>query len=313
MRTLVGMDSLTPPPGGSAIAVGTFDGVHLGHRAAIAVAAAAARRLDATPVVVTWDRHPAETLRPEAAPPLVSSVERKIELLAETGADIVVVLPFDRELSQLSAERFVAEVLVARLGARSVSVGRGWRFGRGARGDVPLLARLGAENGFGVSDVPLTLSGGEPVSSTRIRALVAAGDMETARQLLGRPFDLTGVVERGDRRGTKLGYPTANLSLDPRLAAPPRGVYAGRTRALGRWHLAAVNIGVNPTFGGDPRRAPSKVESHLLDFDADIYDQTVRVELWRRLRDELKFDSVEELVDRMAEDVSQTRSLNLLA
>lgn len=307
------MGSLTPPPGGSAIAVGTFDGVHLGHRAAIAAAIAAATRLEATPVIVTWDRHPAETLRPQAAPPLLISQSRKVELLGEAGAEALVVLPFDRAFSELSAERFVLEALVRGLGARSVTVGRGWRFGHKAAGDVALLARLGTEHGFTVEDLPLAESGGEPVSSTRIRALVAAGDMGAARDLLGRPYDITGVVERGDRRGTKLGYPTANLSLDLRLAAPPRGVYAGRTRALGRWHLAAVNVGVNPTFGGDPRLATPKLESHLLDFDADIYDHSVRVELWRRLRDELKFDSVEELVARMAEDVSETRLLDLLA
>jgi riboflavin kinase/FMN adenylyltransferase len=305
----VGRDSLAPPPGGAAIAVGTFDGVHLGHRAAIASAVAAARRLGATPAVLTWDRHPAEVLRPEATPPLLTSKERKVELLGEVGVDLLVVLPFDRALSQLEPERFVLDVLLAGLGARSITVGKGWRFGRKAAGDVPLLARLGHRHGFQVEDVPLTEVAGEPVSSTRIRALVAAGDMEAARNLLGRPFDLTGIVERGDRRGTKLGYPTANLSLHPRLAAPPRGVYAGRTHALGRWHRAAVNIGVNPTFGGDPRRMAPKVESHLLDFDADIYDQVVRVELWRRLRDELRFDSVEELLARMAEDVSLTRSL----
>lgn len=309
MRTLVGRDSLAPPPGGTALAVGTFDGVHLGHRAAIASAVAAARRLGATPAVLTWDRHPAEILRPDAAPPLLTPETRKIELLGQVGAELLVVIPFDRDLAQLDPERFVCDILVAGLGVRSVTVGEGWRFGHKAGGDVALLTRLGGEHGFEVLAVPLTEWAGERVSSTRIRALVGSGDMEAARELLGRPFDLTGMVERGERRGTKLGYPTANLSLDLRLAAPPRGVYAGRTHALGRWHGAAVNIGVNPTFGGDPASAAPKVESHLLDFDADIYDQVVRVELWRRLRDELKFDSVEDLLARMAEDVSQTRSL----
>lgn len=309
MQSLVGPDALTPREGGAAITVGTFDGVHIGHRALIARTIEEASELGATSVLVTWDRHPLATLRPEAMPPLLTTPERKSELIAATGIEVLVVLPFTKELSTWPPERFVTDALVA-LGARSVIVGDGWRFGHKAAGDVELLAKMGAEHGFTAQGIPLATVEDGPASSTRVREAVGAGELELAHALLARPFDVDGIVLRGDRRGTELGYPTANLAVDEHFVHPPRGIYAGRAlTADGGRHVAAVNVGVNPTFGGDPNRTPWRVEAYLLDFDADIYDQNLRVEFHHRLRDEDRFDSVGALVDQMADDVARTRSL----
>ncbi len=309
MRTVVGVDSLEPPVEGSAITIGTFDGVHLGHRALIARTLAVASERGMASVIVTWDRHPAATLRPDKMPPMLTTPERKIELLSERGADLLVVLPFDEELSRWSPERFVSDVLVKGLGVKLIVVGKDWRFGRGAKGDVPLLRDLGAELGFEVDGVELEALGDSPVSSSRVRRAIGDGDMELARTLLGRPFDVDGVVVRGDDRGKALGYPTANVALPDELANPPRGVYAGRARVREAWHTAATNIGVNPTFGGDPATTRPRVETYLVDFAEDIYGESIRVELWRRLRDEQKFASAEALIDQMAADVAATRAL----
>lgn len=309
MRAVVGIEALTPPEGGAAVTIGTFDGVHVGHRALVARTRAAAGELGGATVAVTWDRHPHEVVRPQQAPPMLSTPERKLELLGDAGVDVVAVIPFTREFSQWTSERFSDEVLARGLGARAVFVGEGWRFGRRARGDVELLARLGAQHGFTVEAVPLAHAEGGPASSSRVRAAVAEGRLELAHALLGRPFDVDGVVVRGDARGTGLGYPTANVVPDPKLSRPPRGVYAGRARAGGRWYPTAVNVGVNPTFGGEEGSTPVKIEAYLLDFRGDLYGETIRIEFWTRLRDELTFSSVDALVEQMARDVEQTRAL----
>lgn len=303
MRILRGIDELSPPEVGSALAVGTFDGVHLGHRALISGTRSVARSRGLVAGVVTWDRHPSETLRPDLTPPLLSSFERKLELLEQTGVEFAAVVPFDRELSSWPPERFVDEVLVGRLAARFVRVGEDWRFGHKAAGDTELLAKLGAEHGFEVDPVRLETSGAEAVTSTRIREAVVAGRMEVATELLARPFDVDGVVVRGDGRGATLGYPTANLDIAPSLARPAQGVYACRARLGDRWYRAAVNVGKNLTFGGEVVR----IEAYVLDFDADIYGETIRLEFWHRLRDELKFDSVDALIAQMDDDVAETR------
>lgn len=320
MKTFVGVDALEAPPQGSAITIGTFDGVHLGHRALIARTIADATPRGLTSVILTWDRHPAATLRPDKMPPLLTTPERKIELLSERGADVLAVLPFDDELSKWEPEKFVGEVLVKGLGARAIVVGSDWRFGRKAAGDVALLTELGRDLGFDVDGVNLEEVGEEAVSSSRVRAAVEAGEVELAERLLARPFDLDGIVVHGDDRGKDLGFPTANVDLAPELAHPARGVYAGRAR-VGRkpntgaggwttdWHPAAINIGVNPTFGGDPDTNPLRVESYILDFDDDIYDEPIRIEFWKRLRDELKFETVAELIAQMERDVDATRTL----
>ncbi|MEA2509339.1 MAG: riboflavin kinase / adenylyltransferase [Actinomycetota bacterium] len=293
----------------SAVTIGTLDGVHLGHQALAALTIEKARAIPGPALAITWDRHPSETLRPEHAPLLLSSLERKLELLEETGLDGTLVLPFDDELSGWSPQRFVTSVVVEGVRARSVVVGSDWRFGQRAAGDVPLLTELGREQGFEAEGVKLLEIAGGPVSSSRVRQAVANGDVVLARTLLGRAFDVDGTVIRGDARGKSLGVPTANLPLGPRMAYPLRGVYAGRARAGGGWYAAAINVGVNPTFGGDPRTSAPRIEAYLLEFEGDLYGQVLRVEFWRRLRDESKFDSAEALVEQIELDVQATRSV----
>lgn len=310
MKTYVGLGALPlEDDRGSAVTIGTFDGVHLGHRMLINKAIAAAHDAGLDSCVVTWDRHPAVTLRPEQAPPALASPERKIELIDDLGPDFLVVLPFDRELALMEAEDFASGVLGKGLHARKVLVGEGWRFGRKARGDTDLLAEIGATSGFAVEPVELEYVAGEIASSTRIRRLLADGDMRTARELLGRPFDLDGVVEHGDARGKDLGVPTANIDPDPTLVRPPRGVYAGRARVGDVWYAAAVNVGVNPTFGGDESTTPVRVEAYLLDLEADLYGETLRIEFWERLRDEKRFESTDALIEQMHRDIDQTRTI----
>ena len=311
MKQVVGADSLTPPATGTAVTIGTFDGVHVGHRSLIARTIADAQERNLASSLVTWDRHPAATVRPDKVPPLLATPERKVDLIGESGIEILVVLPFDHELSTWSPERFVDEVLVGRMGSRSVFVGHDWRFGHKQSGDVRLLEELGRDRGFDVHGIELEEVGGAPVSSTRIRKVVADGDMELARLLLGRPFDLQGPVLRGDRRGTELGFPTANIDLDPQMAHPPRGVYAGRARVNEVWYATAINLGVNPQFGGDPATTPLRIEAYLLDYSGDLYDQILTVEFHARLRDELTFPSVDDLINQMKLDVEATRTLGL--
>lgn len=305
---VVGLDSLRPAPEGAVVTVGTFDGVHMGHRALIAETIALARATGRNATAVTWDRHPAMTLRPDKAPPMLSSQERKIELLQDIGLDRVAVLVFDTALSQVSAERFVEDILVGRLGMQHVVSGSRWRFGHKAAGNVELLERLAGPLGFDVTAMELAQLDGEPISSSRTRKVIASGDMELAMRLLGRPFDVDGIVTHGDDRGASLGFPTANLALDESLVAPLRGVYAGRARVGAGWHPAATNVGVNPTFGGDPATTPLRVETYLLDFDEDIYGESLRVTFEHRLRDELTFATAEALIAQMKADVDATRA-----
>ena len=309
MDVLVGVDALAPPAEGTALTIGTFDGVHLGHRSLIARAAAHARELGAQAGIVTWDRHPSVVLRPERVPPLLTTPERKMELLEQTGVDLVAVLPFTKELSQWPPERFVADVLVAGLGARHVSVGQRWRFGHKAAGTVELLAELGRAHGFDVEEVGLAGIEGGVVSSSRVRRAVTDGDLPTATALLGRPFDVDGIVVHGDDRGAGLGFPTANMAIEPGLAYPPRGVYACFALLDGARHQAAVNVGVNPTFGGDPATTPLRIEAYLMDFDGDLYDKTLRIEFVARLRDEIAFASPDDLVAQMKRDVEDARAV----
>jgi riboflavin kinase/FMN adenylyltransferase len=308
MEIVVGREALTPAAEGAVVTVGTFDGVHLGHRALIAETISIARATGRRAVGVTWDRHPAMTLRPDKAPPMLSTQERKLELLSETGLDRLIVLVFDKELSQVPAERFVDEILVRGIGMRHIVSGSRWRFGHKAKGNVDLLTELAPRGGFEVTAMELASLDGEPVSSSRTRGVVAAGDMTLAARLLGRPFDLDGVVIHGDDRGASLGFPTANLALDPTLIAPLRGVYAGRARVSSNWYGAATNVGVNPTFGGDPDTTPMRVETFLLDFAGDIYGEQLRVTLEDRLRDELAFESTDALIAQIEADVGATRA-----
>jgi riboflavin kinase/FMN adenylyltransferase len=273
------------PPGDRAVAVGTFDGVHRGHRAVIEAAKATGLRS----TVLTFDPHPRLVLGYEVQS--LTTLERRIELIEEIGPDELLVVEFTEALSRTEPEEFVAEVL-APIGTRVVLAGEGFRFGAGRRGDAELLRRLGLET----RPVPIL----EGVSSSRIRELIGAGDVAGAAALLGRPFELEGVVVAGDQRGGTLGFPTANLALAPHLLAPAYGIYAGE--ALGR--RAAASVGVNPHYGGSERR----IEAFLLDFEGDLYGRRLRLELWERLRDERSFASEEELVAQIARDVEAARA-----
>ena len=271
---------------------------------------AKARSLGLAPLALTWDRHPASTLRPHQAPPLITSFERKLELLGEQGLDQVAVLAFDEDLASWPPERFASDVLAEGLGAKLVMVGQNWRFGRRAAGNVDTLVRLGADLGFEARAVQLERpETGGVVSSTRIRAALRDGDVEDARLLLGRPFDFDGTVVHGDGRGALLGYPTANLEVDAALVRPQKGIYAGRAMVDGDVYPAALSIGVNPTFVADDARPPIRIEAYLLDFSGDLYGCRLRIELHARLRDELSFDSTAALVEQMGRDVAATRAV----
>jgi riboflavin kinase/FMN adenylyltransferase len=273
------------PPGERAVAVGTFDGVHRGHRAVIEAAKATGLRS----TVLTFDPHPRIVLGYDVQ--LLTTLERRIELMEDIEPDELLVVEFTEALSRTEPERFVADVL-APIGTRIVLAGEDFRFGAGRRGDVRLLRRLGLE----ARPVPIL----EGVSSSRIRELIGAGDVSGAAALLGRPFELEGVVVAGDQRGGTLGFPTANLALDPHLIAPAYGIYAGE--ALG--HRAAASVGINPHYGGSERR----IEAFLLDFEGDLYGRRLRLELWERLRDERSFASEEELLAQIAQDVEAARA-----
>ena len=269
------------------IAVGEFDGVHLGHREVI-------RGSD---TVLTFEPHPLAVIRPEAAPRLLTSLAVKADLIESIGVDELVVIPFDREFAARDAQAFIDEILVGRLGAERVSVGENFRFGHRAGGDVELLR---AQDKFETRVAPLVEHEGEIVSSSHIRGLVLAGDVEHAMGFLGAPFQLRGPVIEGDRRGRELGYPTANLVPDDGLVCPGHGVYA----CLADGRPAAVNVGVRPTFNTG---RGVLIEAYILDWEGDLYGQQIKLEFLRRLRGERRFDSVEALVEQMAQDVEQTR------
>ena len=268
-----------------AVAIGTFDGVHRGHGAVVRAAVESGLR----PTVVTFDPHPRAVLGNRVE--LLTTLERRIELLLEHGIEDILVVSFTPELAALPPDEFAREVLL-RIGAQVVVVGDGFRFGRRREGDADLLRSLGID----ARPVPLV----DDVSSTQIRAHAAAGEVEAAAQLLGRPLEVEGIVVSGDQRGGTLGFPTANLGVAPSVLVPGFGIYAG---AVGD-RRAAVSIGVNPHYGGKERR----VEAFLLDWEGDLYGSRLVVELWQRLRDERAFASESDLVDQIARDVEQTRS-----
>jgi riboflavin kinase/FMN adenylyltransferase len=282
VRVAYRLDEL--PAGERAVAIGSFDGVHRGHHRVLEVA----RSAGPLATVVTFWPHPRLVLGNRVE--LLSTLERRLELLEEQGMDEVLVVEFTPELARLEPTDF-AESLLRQIGARTIAAGENFRFGRRAAGDLGLLGRLG----FDVRSVPIV----GDISSTRIRDLLRTGDVVAAAPLLGRPPELEGTVVLGSQRGGTLGYPTANLDVPPDVAVPAYGIYAGA--ALG--HRAAISIGVNPHYGGHERR----IEPHLLDFEGDLYGRRLVVELWQRLRDERAFGSENELVAQIAEDVEQTR------
>ena len=272
-------------PARRAVAIGTFDGVHRGHRRVIEAAEAAHLR----PTVVTFDPHPRAFFGNRVE--LLATIERRLELLEAAGVADVLLLSFDESLALLDAEEFADSILRA-AGAEVVAAGETFRFGRNRSGDLDLLERMG----FDVRRVPLV----DNVSSSHVRRLLATGDVRHAAELLGRPAEVEGVVVLGDQRGGTLGFPTANLAVAPDLLVPGFGIYAGS--ALG--HPAAVSIGTNPHYGGTER----KVEAYLLDYSGDLYGRRVVVELWERLRDEAVFESEAELIAAIDDDVARTRA-----
>jgi riboflavin kinase/FMN adenylyltransferase len=271
------------------VAIGTFDGVHVGHQEVI----------DDADTVLTFDPHPLTVIHPEAAPKLIMPFDVKRDVIDGLGVDELVVIPFDEEFSRIDPERFSDEILVDRLGAKRVSVGENFRFGAKAKGDPELLA---SREQFETRVVPLVEVDGEAVSSSRIRALVAAGEMEAARRCLGAPFMVEGTVVEGDRRGRALGFPTANLVPDDSLVVPGHGVYA----AFANGHPAAVNVGVRPMF--ETGRG-LLIEAYLIDFDGDLYGQNLRIAFVERLRGERRFPGVEDLIAQMHRDVEEARNL----
>jgi riboflavin kinase/FMN adenylyltransferase len=289
----------TPVPTACAVAVGNFDGVHLGHAAIVTRLREAATRAGVPAVAMTFDPHPASVLRPAEAPTPLTTPERRADLLRGLGVDVVCVQPADTGLMALEAEAFFATILRDRHGARAIVEGTDFRFGSRRRGDISLLADLAAAAGIGLEVVPPVVVDGEPVSSSRIRGLVAAGRIREARSLSTADYRLTGTVVVGARRGGTLGFPTANLA-DLVTLLPALGVYAARVRVEGRDHVAAVHVGPNATFG----ESRVSVEVHLVGFSGDLYGRRLDVDFLDRVRDTRRFASVEDLKAQLADDVA---------
>ena len=291
---------------GSVVTVGEYDGVHRGHRTVISEMHRMAAERGCATAVVTFDRHPATIVRPESAPLLLCDLDHKLELLAETGVDYTLVVEFTPEQAEVPAEMFARQVLVDCLQARAVVGGADFHFGQGRRGNVETLGAVGEEFGYEVVGLPLVkqLTGeGEVISSTSIRAALSEGDVEKAHRLLGRPFEVRGVVTPGDRRGRTIGFPTANIPTTPDLQVPADGVYAAwYVRDDGAQYPAAVNIGKRPTFYDDAER--SLIEAHLIGFRGDLYGESAKVRFVRRLRGEKKFDGIDSLKQQLVKDVA---------
>jgi riboflavin kinase / FMN adenylyltransferase len=309
VEIFAGHRALFRPLAAPAVALGNFDGVHEGHARLLSAARAAADRLGGDAVVYTFEPHPARVLAPELAPPLITTTDRKLELLSGAGIDVCVLEPFDRALAEITPEDFARQVLLEVLGARQVVVGYDFTYGHQRRGNVATLREFGARHGVTVEVIDPVTVDGLVVSSSKVRELVAEGDLARARLLLGRDFDVDGRVVRGAGRGRDLGFPTANLALEAELLPAP-GIYATRVRVLddpaGAWLEGAASLGTNPTFG---EGAPLVLEVHLLDFGGDLYDRRLRVAFVERLRAEQRFESAGALVAEIRRDVERTREV----
>ncbi|MEU5309927.1 bifunctional riboflavin kinase/FAD synthetase [Streptomyces sp. NPDC021562] len=310
MQRWRGLEDIPEDWGRSVVTIGSYDGVHRGHQLIIRHAVDRARELGIPAVVVTFDPHPSEVVRPGSHPPLLAPHHTRAELMAELGVDAVLILPFTTEFSKLSAADFVVKVLVDRLHARAVVEGPNFRFGHKAAGNVEFLIEQGAVYDFEVEVVDLFVrgaaGGGEPFSSTLTRRLVAEGDMAGAREILGRPHRVEGVVVRGAQRGRELGFPTANVETLPHTAIPADGVYAGFLHAQGEVMPAAISVGTNPQFDGTERT----VEAYAIDrVGLDLYGLHVAVDFLAFVRGQAKFDSLDALLEQMAEDVKRCREL----
>ncbi|WP_089098393.1 bifunctional riboflavin kinase/FAD synthetase [Streptomyces hyaluromycini] len=310
MQRWRGLEDIPEDWGRSVVTIGSYDGVHRGHQLIIRHAVDRARELGIPAVVVTFDPHPSEVVRPGSHPPLLAPHHTRAELMAELGVDAVLILPFTTEFSKLSAADFVVKVLVDKLHAKAVVEGPNFRFGHKAAGNVEFLIEQGTVYDFEVEVVDLFVrgeaGGGEPFSSTLTRRLVAEGDMAGAREILGRPHRVEGVVVRGAQRGRELGFPTANVETLPHTAIPADGVYAGYLHAQGEVMPAAISVGTNPQFDGTERT----VEAYAIDrLGLDLYGLHVAVDFLAYVRGQAKFDSLDALLEQMAEDVKRCREL----
>ena len=301
-----GLDALPLDDRPSVATVGFFDGVHRGHQAVFDRVHAEARARDVRSVAVTFDRHPREVLTPGREPRLMTTVERRAELIAACGIDVLVVLPFDRDFSMVPADAFVADILVGGVHAVHAAMGANFTFGFKALGPMENLSQMGRPFGLTSEAVPLVEIEGKTVSSTSIREALAAGDLAWPREALGRRFVLDGEVVTGHGRGKGLGYPTANLRTWPRLLLPGQGIYAGIAEHRGHRYRTAFDVGTNPTFGVEPLH----VEAFLLDYEGqDLPGEPLSIEFWARVRDEQKYDDIEALVAAIARDVALARDL----
>ncbi|MGY5046585.1 bifunctional riboflavin kinase/FAD synthetase [Streptomyces sp. 900105755] len=310
MQRWRGLEDIPEGWGRSVVTIGSYDGVHRGHQLIIRHAVDRARELGIPAVVVTFDPHPSEVVRPGSHPPLLAPHHTRAELMAKLGVDAVLILPFTTEFSKLSAADFVVKVLVDKLHAKAVVEGPNFRFGHKAAGNVEFLVEQGKVYDFEVEVVDLFVrgeaGGGEPFSSTLTRRLVAEGDMAGAREILGRPHRVEGVVVRGAQRGRELGFPTANVETLPHTAIPADGVYAGYLHAQGEVMPAAISVGTNPQFDGTERT----VEAYAIDrVGLDLYGLHVAVDFLAYVRGQAKFESLDALLEQMGEDVKRCREL----
>jgi riboflavin kinase/FMN adenylyltransferase len=305
MRIVRGDAALPLDDAPAVVTVGFFDGVHLGHRAVLARTVEAARERHARPVAITFDRHPREVLTPGREPRLLTTVERKAALIADAGLEVLVVIPFTEAFSRIAAEDFVRDVLVGGVHARHAVMGANFTFGHRALGTVDALPALGAPHGLTAEGVGLLAIDGRTVSSSSVREALADGDLAWPEVALGRRFVLDGEVVSGHGRGAGLGFPTANLRTWPRLLLPGQGIYAGVAELDGVRFRAAIDVGTNPTFGVEPLH----VEAFLLDFEGDLRGRPIALEFVARLRDEEKYDAIDELIAAIARDVRRTRAI----
>src|SRR5437868_2104093 len=283
------------------LTLGVFDGLHIGHQLIMKTVVERARAARAAPTVITFEPHPRAVLHPESAPPLLQTFDQKIEALGVLGIEQTIVVHFDKAFSQIRAEDFLRQIVVDRLQAKEVYLGRGFAFGHNREGHIDLLRRVSKDLGFVADEVPEVQIRGERVSSSRIRELILQGRMNLARRMLGRPYGVQGAVVRGDARGQAIGFPTANIDPQNRVI-PKRGVYVTAILIDGQWRQSVTNVGVRPTFGDATQ---SSIETHVLSWSDDLYERTVRVRFLHRLRDEKKFSSVDELKSQIALDVSR--------
>jgi riboflavin kinase/FMN adenylyltransferase len=300
-----GLDSTPSGWGRCVVTIGVFDGVHRGHQQIIGRAVERARDTGQPAVVLTFDPHPSEVVRPGSHPPVLTPLRRKAELLEQLGVDVLCLLPFTTEFSRLDPAEFVHLVLVEKLHAAAVVVGENFRFGHKAAGDLGTLRTLGRTFGFSTEGVTLLRDDDVTLSSTFVRSSIDAGEVDRAAQALGRPHRIDGIVVRGAGRGRQLGYPTANVRSDRHVAVPADGIYAGWAVLRGKRLPAAISVGTNPTFEGKDRT----VEAYILDFDEDIYGVELGVEFVQRIRGMERFERVQDLIDQMGRDVERARGI----